>query len=75
MDNLIIIGEAANHLPEEIKARAPDIPWRRIVAFRNLVVHEYWHRDPDIIANTVEDHLPSLDAALAEVERDLNAEI
>jgi len=34
MDNLTIIGEAANRLSQDIKDRAPDIPWRRITGFR-----------------------------------------
>jgi len=71
MDNLTIIGEAAKHLSEDVTSRAPEIPWRRIAGFRNVVVHEYWGRDPEIIANTIDEHLPQLDAALARVQREL----
>ncbi|MGH8884225.1 MAG: HepT-like ribonuclease domain-containing protein [Egibacteraceae bacterium] len=65
------MGEAAKHLSEDVIRRAPEIPWRRIVGFRNVVVHEYWDRDPDIIANTVDEHLPQLDSALVRVQREL----
>lgn len=43
------IGEAANNLPEEIKARYPEIPWRDIVDFRNLLAHRYWRIDLSIV--------------------------
>lgn len=39
------IGEAVNQLPEEIKAEYPEIPWRDIVDFRNLLAHRYWRID------------------------------
>jgi len=33
--NLELIGEAANHVPDEVRAKAPSIPWRQVVATRN----------------------------------------
>jgi uncharacterized protein with HEPN domain len=39
---LQIIGEAANHLSDEYKQKFSDIPWRRIIAMRNYLVHEYF---------------------------------
>lgn len=39
------IGEAVNQLPENVKAEYPDIPWRDIVDFRNLLAHRYWRID------------------------------
>ena len=41
MWNLLIIGEAANHLSDDITAAFPDIPWRQLVGFRNRLAHEY----------------------------------
>jgi uncharacterized protein with HEPN domain len=38
--NLTVIGEAALHLPEVVKAAHPEIPWREMQGIRNLVVHE-----------------------------------
>ena len=42
---LAIIGEAAAHVPDELKERFQQIPWRRIVAFRNILVHSYFGID------------------------------
>ena len=42
---LTVIGEAAAKLPDALRARAPGVDWRRVVAFRNLVVHAYFAID------------------------------
>lgn len=38
---MVIIGEAANKIPGNVRALAPPIPWRTIVGFRNVAIHEY----------------------------------
>jgi uncharacterized protein with HEPN domain len=38
---LMIIGEAASKLPEDIKEKSLKIPWKTIIAFRNVVIHDY----------------------------------
>jgi len=38
---LEIIGEAANRVSEELSARHPEVPWRAIIDFRNLLAHGY----------------------------------
>ena len=40
--NLAIIGEAVNHLPQELYDRYPNIEWRAIVGLRNILVHQYF---------------------------------
>jgi uncharacterized protein with HEPN domain len=47
--NLEIIGEAANRLPEDARARCPQIEWPKIVGLRNRIVHDYFGVDVDII--------------------------
>lgn len=43
------IGEACTHLEAEFKTRYPEIPWRKIVAMRNRLAHQYWDIDFDIM--------------------------
>jgi uncharacterized protein with HEPN domain len=43
---LSIIGENSNKLSPELKNRHPDLPWLDMVAFRNMVSHEYHRVDP-----------------------------
>jgi len=38
---LEIIGEAARHLTAEFQNRHPQLPWRRIVAQRHVIAHDY----------------------------------
>lgn len=38
---LAIIGEAARNVPSDVQAKQPNIPWRKIVDFRNVIIHEY----------------------------------
>jgi uncharacterized protein with HEPN domain len=37
--NLLIIGEAANKIPAEIRIKHPDIDWRAIIGMRNIIAH------------------------------------
>ncbi len=39
------IGEAVNQIPEELLANYPEIPWRQIIGFRNMLAHVYWQVD------------------------------
>jgi|SRR3990167_940447 len=56
---LIIIGEEAKKIPEEVSLKI-DLPWRMIKGFRNMAIHEYFNIDLVIILNTVKNDLPSL---------------
>jgi len=47
--NLELIGEAANQIPKEIQDNNPEIPWRKIIATRNRIIHGYLGIDNDII--------------------------
>ena len=47
--NLAVIGEAARSLPEEIRAMAPDVGWRKVVDMRNILVHQYFGLNLQII--------------------------
>lgn len=62
--NLQIIGEAANHLPPEFTDAHPEIAWPQIRGFRNILVHQYFGVDVDIVRDVVATHLPALAAAL-----------
>jgi uncharacterized protein with HEPN domain len=55
-----IIGEAVGKLPEELKGEYPEIPWQDIKDFRNLLAHEYFGVDLEIVWNTICDDLPML---------------
>lgn len=51
---LSIIGENANKLSSDLKARHPAMPWRDMIAFRNIVSHEYHRIAPDRVWEAAE---------------------
>jgi len=55
-----MLGEAAKHIPEAIKSQHPEIHWRSIIAARNMVVHEYFRIDEEILWQTVSEDIPPL---------------
>jgi uncharacterized protein with HEPN domain len=62
---LEIISEAVRHLPDEMLATRPDIPWSDVRAIGNVIRHEYWRVDPNVVWRIVEDDLPPLREAVA----------
>jgi uncharacterized protein with HEPN domain len=70
---LEILGEAASKMSPEVRLRFPAIPFSRIVAMRNRLVHAYFDVDLDVVWTTVSEDLPALlpalDAALGEIDR------
>ena len=65
--NLELIGEAATHVPEEIRKAHPEIPWRLIIATRNRLIHAYLGIDDDTIWSIIQDDIPTLLKGLARV--------
>ena len=58
--NLEIIGEAAKNIPENICSRYPEIPWKQIIGFRNVVIHHYFGVDLNIVWTVIKRHLKEL---------------
>ena len=58
--NLELLGEAASHIPPEIREDNPAIPWRQIIATRNRLIHGYLGIDNDILWSVIEQDIPAL---------------
>ena len=58
--NLEVIGEAARKLPPEIMNRAPEIEWRKIVAMRNVLTHEYFGVNTQIVWDVVQKKIETI---------------
>jgi uncharacterized protein with HEPN domain len=58
--SLQILGEAARRVSEELKSAHPEIPWRAIVAQRNVIVHDYVDLSDERVWEVVQRHLPPL---------------
>jgi uncharacterized protein with HEPN domain len=64
---LEVIGEAVKQLPEEVRQRYPDIPWKQVAGMRDKLIHFYFGVDPGLIWQTVNNRLPSLKATIQEM--------
>jgi uncharacterized protein with HEPN domain len=62
---LLIMAEAAKHLPQEMKDSQPNVPWQKIHGLGNLLRHEYRRIDPEVLWSIVTEHLDALDRAAA----------
>jgi uncharacterized protein with HEPN domain len=58
--NLELIGEAATHIPDEVRTAHPEIPWRMIIATRNRLIHGYLGIDDDTLWSIIRDDVPEL---------------
>lgn len=55
-----IIGEAGNHITKTTQLRFSEIEWRKIVSLRNIVIHEYFGIDFDVIWSVILSDIPDL---------------
>jgi uncharacterized protein with HEPN domain len=59
-----VMGEAAKKIPESFRRRYPEIPWRRMAAMRDKVIHEYFGVDLKILWLTAQADIPLLEPVL-----------
>ncbi len=67
--NLELIGEAATHIPDDVRTANPHIPWRMIIATRNRLIHGYLGIDNDTLWSIIQDDIPALLVALTELHK------
>lgn len=58
--SLEVIGEAARQMPRGFKSEHPEIPWREVASLRNVIAHEYFGLDNEIIWDVVQSRIPDL---------------
>jgi uncharacterized protein with HEPN domain len=61
------LGEACRGLSPELREAHPEIPWPQIVAFRNVVIHEYFGLDLELVWVIVTEHIAALGQQLRSV--------
>jgi len=70
--SLEVIGEAARSIPDELRARAPSVPWTYMAGTRNKLIHEYFGVDLRIVWVVIQDELPPLKPEIERLAETLN---
>jgi len=71
--NFEIIGEASKHIPEKITIQYFEIPWKKMYALRNIISHEYFGLDYEMIWQIAKNELPKNKLDLIElIEKEKN---
>ena len=66
-----IIGEAANYMSEETKHKYANVEWKKIIGLRNIIVHEYFGVNYEIIWEIATIFVPHLKKELTTINLDL----
>jgi uncharacterized protein with HEPN domain len=64
---LEIIGEAARHIPRNLRLKYPDVPWSKLTGMRDKLIHDYFGVDLEVLWKTVQQDLPELQQAVAKM--------
>lgn len=59
--NLEVIGEAVKKLPEDLRAQHSAVEWKKISGLRDILIHEYFGLDAEIVWDIVQTKVPALD--------------
>lgn len=64
---LEIMGEAAKHISEELKASHTNVPWREITDLRNVVSHEYFQLRVEVLWGVAQQEIPKLSVKIRQI--------
>jgi len=67
---LEIIGEAAKQIPDEIRQKYPDIPWKEMAGMRDKLIHFYFGVDYPLVWETVKRRLPQVAGEIRDILQD-----
>ena len=70
--SLEIIGEAAKHLPEEVRQHYPNIEWRSITGMRDRLIHAYFGVDYELVWDVIVNKILPLQQEVERMIREIS---
>lgn len=69
-----VVGEASKHIPDNVRRRYPDVPWKEMAGMRDKVIHMYFGVDHEAVWLVVRERIPALKRLIEDILRDMKAE-
>ena len=66
-----VVGEATKNIPDEVRTRYPQVPWKEMAGMRDKVIHSYFGVDRETVWLVVRDSIPAIKPLMQQVLEDL----
>ena len=70
-----IIGEAVKNIPDNLKEKYPEIPWKKIAGLRDIIIHTYFNIDLDITWEIIKKDIPILEKQIRIIKENIESSI
>ena len=71
---LEVAGEAVKQIPVEVREKHPDIPWREMAGMRDILIHQYFGVNPEVVWKTISVDVPEILPLFQKILADEHAE-
>lgn len=72
--NLEVIGEAVKNIPMSLKQKYPSVKWKKVAGLRDILIHEYFGIDYELLWDIVKNEIPSLGRQIDDILKNLDKE-